>query len=283
MAPRGAPSEKGSLGTGGRDGVAFWDGPWGALGSAPAGRKRPNPKPTWTFLKATLWAGPNVALKGSRPGHLRSLLQPRGGDGPEWEAAFSPAGRGIWGGIWGISVAVAFFFELCPGPASSRAASRRLGEQPHGPALACPALSRIPNPSHMVSISLGSAGACSAVSELTFPCLSMRLLARAARPSRAPGPPRAAPSDTGPPPRPRILAGALREICPWVRGSFCWDAPTGWPGVGTDPKCGSFTPKRSREGAGRGWGVGAHPLASPCRWPSLPTSPRSPNCPAWLL
>lgn len=268
----------------------------GSAGLGPAGRKRPNPKPTWTFLKATLWAGPNVALKGSRPGHLRSLLQPRGGDGPEWEAAFFPGREGnLRGEIWGISVAVAFFFffELCPGPASSRAASRRLGEQPHGPALACPALSRIPNPSHMVSISLGSAGACSAVSELTFPCLSMRLLARAARPSRAPGPPRAAPSDTGPPPGPGSSPGFSRRSgdLPLGKGFLLLGCSYRLARGGNSPKMWLFHPKVlcavSREGfglgAGQGWGVGAHPFASPCRWPSLPTSPRSPNCPAWLL
>lgn len=89
---------------------------------------------------------------------------------PRWPFQEQPPAvpRGL-GGFWG-----------------SPAASNLQEKQPPILGLACPALSRLPNPSHMVSISLGSAGACSAVSELTFPCLSMRLLARDARPSPRP-------------------------------------------------------------------------------------------------
>lgn len=108
--------------------------------------------------------GPDVSVQGSLPGHpLAVPTAPLALPGaairhPPWAAGF-----------WG-----------------SPAASNLQEKQPPIPGLACPALSRLPNPSHMVSISLGSAGACSAVSELTFPCLSMQLLARDARPSPRP-------------------------------------------------------------------------------------------------
>lgn len=166
----------------------------------------------------------------------------------------------------------------------------RLGNQPHVPALACPVLSRIPNPSHMVSISLGSAGACSAVSELTFPCLSMQLLARDARPSPRPWSSPALPVRTRLS-RPRggcgeagagsCLCSALKLqpgrasgrlvpgevpapaclLFPWLCQQVCsppwgflrWDGPTGWMVPGTAPKHGSFTPKCSVPPPGLGW------------------------------
>lgn len=108
--------------------------------------------------------GPDVSVQGSLPGHPLAV--------PTTPLALPGAAtrRPLWAaGFWG-----------------SPAASNLQEKQPPILGLACPALSRLPNPSHMVSISLGSAGACSAVSELTFPCLSMRLLARDARPSPRP-------------------------------------------------------------------------------------------------
>lgn len=118
---------------------------------------QPEPKPTRKFLSPTLWACPQHVLTGIAAEtpprhHPTALMSPCPG----------AAGPSRWAG----------------GSGGNRAATVRLGKQPHVPALACPALSRIPNPSHMVSISLGSSGACWALSELTFPCLSMQLLAR---------------------------------------------------------------------------------------------------------
>lgn len=98
--------------------------------------------------------GPDVSVQGSLPGHPHGPSCPSGSHHPRA------------GGLWG-----------------SPAASKLQEKQPPIPGLA---LSCLPNPSHMVSISLGSAGACWALSELTFPCLSMQLLARAARPSPRP-------------------------------------------------------------------------------------------------
>lgn len=135
-------------------------------------RTQPEPTPTWKFLNPTLRARPQRVLTGIAAGtpphhHATAPVAPPGAASrlpPPY--THTPRGWGFWGGA-----------SL---PRTAR------GKQPHVPALACPALSRIPNPSHMVSISLGSAGACSAVSELTFPCLSVQLLARDARPSPRP-------------------------------------------------------------------------------------------------
>lgn len=134
-------------------------------GERVGGGREQSPNQRGSFSIQRFGLVPNVSLQGSLLGHplaaaprLRCSLQ-------EQQAAFPPRAGDFWG---------------------SRAALHRLGNQPHVPTLSCPAVSRIPNPSHMVSISLGSAGACSAVSKLTFPCLSMQLLARDARPSPRP-------------------------------------------------------------------------------------------------
>lgn len=125
-------------------------------------RMRPEHKPTWKFLNPMLWACPQHVLTGIAAGTPPRRLPTAPMSPPGAASRLPPPAWGFWGEL------------SC------------LGNQPHVPALACPALSRIPNPSHMVSISLGSAGACSAVSKLTFPCLSMQLLARDARPSPRP-------------------------------------------------------------------------------------------------
>lgn len=210
----GSPLGEGDAGDRGEGWGCLLGWSLGSAGLGPAGRKRPNPKPTWTFLKATFWAGPNVALKGSRPGHLRSLLQPRGGDGPEWEAAFFPGREGnLRGEIWGISVAVAFFFF------------RALSRSSKQPGCLAPARRAAPQPRARLPGSLTYPKSLTYGFYITW--LRRRLLRRKrayfplsfhaplgtgcsalARPGASPY----SPLGHGSPPRPRILAGVLQEI-----------------------------------------------------------------------
>lgn len=128
---------------------------------------QPEPKTTWKFLNPTLQACPQrvpTGLAAGTPPHRHpTAARPLG----EQQNHLFPQDGDFWGSL---------------------AASRRPGQQPHVPTLGCPALSRIPNPSHMVSISLGSAGACWAVSELNFP-LSFHAALGTGCSSSLPGPP----------------------------------------------------------------------------------------------
>lgn len=127
----------------------------------------------------------------------------------------------------------------------SLAASHRPGQQPHVPALACPALSRIPNPSHMVSISLGSAGACWAVSELNFP-LSFHAALGTGRSSSLPGPP------------PRCPFGHVSPGPGWVWGRQGRLLPPLCPQIAAWP-----CQRRGIARGGAGPGLFALPLALP--------------------
>lgn len=137
--------------------------------------------------------GPDVSVQGSLPGHPHSPARPSGSHHPRA------------GGFWG-----------------SPAASNLQQKQPPIPGLA---LSCLPNPSHMVSISLGSAGACWALSELNFP-LSFHAALGTGCSSFSPALvlPRAARSDTSLPAPGRVWGGRgrlLPLLCPQIAAWPC--------------------------------------------------------------